>query len=113
MVSLRDSVSLEAGLIGHGFGPQSNRIGMRATCGDDLISLTRREVENASSYARTALGSERLPQYLGEHRGSCILVRVLTGIDSLDSGNSSAFMFRALTTLRQINAQMASVGDGP
>ena len=61
----------------------------------------------------TALGSERLPQYTGEHSGLFIFERVLTVTESFVSGYRSQSMFLALTTCFHRKAQTASVMFGP
>lgn len=96
-------------------GSQNWRVGMRATCGGGVL------VDDAGTYSSvplvrlTALGSDKFPQYAGEHMGFLILVRVLTVIDSFVSGYFSKSVFLALTTCFHMKAQTASVvlGDFP
>jgi len=57
----------------------------------------------------TALGSERFPQYAGEHMGFLILERVLTVTESFVSGYRSQSVFLARTTCFHKKAQTASV----
>lgn len=73
------------------------------------------DMEASRLYIRklTALGSERLPQYTGEHMGFLIFERVLTVTESFVSGYCSQSIFLALTTCFHRKAQTASVMFGP
>lgn len=67
-------------------GSQNWRVGMRATCGRQMLVGATGTYSSVSAVGLTALGSDKFPQYAGEQIGFLILARVLTVIDSFVSG---------------------------